>query len=265
MKSKSTNPTILEVCSGIIQDIWNKNQPPSFRKTPGTCQKTEFFARFCPKIRFFLRYSHLTPFFGLRDIWLNGIISSPCPQVTLDTFGFLVGARWAARRAVFWPRLPKMALFGAKNGIFGPQRPPWRPPCDDFKTKTLPIWCPVMMVTKKLEYVPIIWLQGQKTLYFWPKNQFFSTLRPYDPFFGLRRTRLNGIITSPCPEVTLDTFGFPVGARSAAQRAVFWHRMPKMAFFELKMLFFGPSGYPGVQITTGLAQKSCLFVHQSWC
>ena len=106
-----------------------------------------------------------------------------CPQVTLDTFGFLVGARWAARRAVFWPRLPKMALFGAKNGIFGPQRPPWRPPCDDFKTKTLPIWCPVMMVTKKLEYVPIIWLWGQKTLYFWPKNQFFSTLRPYNPLF----------------------------------------------------------------------------------
>ena len=76
-----------------------------------------------------------------------------------------------------------MALFGAKNGIFGPQRPPWRPPCDDFKTKTLPIWCPVMMVTKNLEYVPIIWLWGQKTLYFWPKNQFFSTLRPYNPLF----------------------------------------------------------------------------------
>jgi len=53
----------------------------------------------------------------------------------------------------------------------------------------------------------------------------------------------------------LDTFGFPVGARSAAQRAVFWHRMSKMALFELKMLFFGPSGYPGVQITTGIAQK----------
>ena len=47
----------------------------------------------------------------------------------------------------------------------------------------LPIWCPVMMVTKNLEYVPIIWLWGQKTLYFWPKNQFFSTLRPYNPLF----------------------------------------------------------------------------------
>ena len=30
-------------------------------------------------------------------------------------------------------------------------------------------------------------------------------------FFGLRRIRLNGIITSPCPEVSLDALGFPVG------------------------------------------------------
>ena len=103
---------------------------------------------------------------------------------------------------------------------------------------------------------------------FLTQKQILSSVQLYahiTHFFGLRRIRLNGIITSPCPEVTLDTFGFPVGARSAAQRAVFWHRMPKMALFELKMLCFGPSGYPGVQITTGIAQKSCLFVHQSWC
>ena len=37
------------------------------------------------------------------------------PEVTMDTFGFLVGARSAARRAIFWPRLPKMALFVANN------------------------------------------------------------------------------------------------------------------------------------------------------
>ena len=76
-----------------------------------------------------------------------------------------------------------MALFGAKSGIFGPQQPPQRPPYDEFNTKTLPIWRPVMMVTKKLEYVPIIWLCGQKSLNFWPKNQFFSTLRPHNPVF----------------------------------------------------------------------------------
>ena len=103
---------------------------------------------------------------------------------------------------------------------------------------------------------------------FLTQKQILSSVQLYahiTHFFGPRRIRLNGIITSPCPEVTLVTFGFPVGASSAAQRAVFWHQMPKMALFGLKMLFFGPSGHPGVQITTGLAQKSCLFVHQWWC
>ena len=38
--------------------------------------------------------------------------------------------------------------------------------------------------------------------------------------FGLRQTRLNGIITSPYPEVTLDTFGFLIGAHSADRQAV---------------------------------------------
>ena len=63
--------------------------------------------------------------------------------------------------------------------------------------------------------------------------------------------------------LTLDTFGFPEGARSAARRAVFWHLWPKMALFEPKMLFFGPSGHPGVQIATVLAQKSCRFFDHS--
>ena len=44
---------------------------------------------------------------------------SPYPEVTLDTFGFLVGGRLAARRAVFRPRLLKVALFGPKSGFFG--------------------------------------------------------------------------------------------------------------------------------------------------
>ena len=131
-----------------------------------------------------------------------------------------------------------MALFGAKSGIFGPQQPPQRPPCDEFNTKTLPIWRPVMMVTKNLEYVPIIGLCGQKSLNFWPKNQFFSTLRHITQFFGLKQTRLNGIISSPYPQVTLDAFCFLVGVRSAAQQAVFWHPLTKMALFGLKMLFF---------------------------
>ena len=41
----------------------------------------------------------------------------------LDTFGFPVGVRSAARRAVFWHRLPKMVLFGAKNAVFSAPNP----------------------------------------------------------------------------------------------------------------------------------------------
>ena len=65
--------------------------------------------------RFFLRHALKTHFFGFRQTRLSGIISSSYPEVTLDTFGFPVGACLAARRAVFWPRLPKMALFVANN------------------------------------------------------------------------------------------------------------------------------------------------------
>ena len=94
-----------------------------------------------------------------------------------------------------------------------------------------------------MHFCALFWF-GQPIGFFvapkWPKSAEFSffALQPYNPFFGLRRTRLNGIITSPCPEVTLDTFGFPVGARSAARRAVFWHRLPKMVLFGAKNAVF---------------------------
>ena len=61
------------------------------------------------------------PFFQLKRSRLNGIISPPYPGVTLDTFGFPVGDRLTARRAVSWPRLPKMALFGPKIAFFWAQ------------------------------------------------------------------------------------------------------------------------------------------------
>ena len=73
---------------------------------------------FCPKFCIFLRYTYETPFFWLGRTQLEGIMSPPYPEVTLDTFGFPVGARLAARRAVLWPRLPKMALFGPENNFF---------------------------------------------------------------------------------------------------------------------------------------------------
>ena len=124
-----------------------------------------------------------------------------------------------------------------------------------------------MMVTKNLDDVAKKLILGQKTAFLAQKSVFFLRYAHITHFFGLRRTRLNGIITSPCPEVTLDTFGFPVGARLAARQAVFW---PKMALFEPKMLFFGPSGHPGVQIATGLVQtrlpfwRSVVMVTKKW-
>ena len=126
------------------------------------------------------------------------------------------------------------------------------------------------MVTKKLDYVAKKWILGQKTAFLAQNSVFLLRYALITYFFGLKRTRLNGIITSSCPEVTLDTFGFPVGAHSAARQAFFWHRWPKMALFEPKMLFFGPSGHPDVQIATGLAQTrlpfwwSVLTVTKKW-
>ena len=75
------------------------------------------------------------------------------------------------------------------------------------------------MVTKKWDAVPKYkWILAQIT-----------------QLFRLRRTQLNGIISSPCPEVTLDTFGFPVGAHSAARQAVVWPQLPKITIFGPKM------------------------------
>ena len=104
-------------------------------KKPGTLQKTAFSVRFFPKICFFLRSAYITPFYGLRDTWLNGIISSPYPKVTLDTFGFLVGARLAARRTIFWPRLPKISL--TYTWCFGKSLPSCNFPSKSF-SKIIP-------------------------------------------------------------------------------------------------------------------------------
>ena len=70
-----------------------------------------------------------------------------------------------------------------------------------------------------------------------PKSAFFyaTTIKP--PFFQVRRTRLHGIICPPCPEVTLDNFGFPVGGRLVARGVVF--RLPGRI-----LAFFGPKWAP---------------------
>merc|ERR1719264_2233128 len=51
------------------------------------------------------------------------------------------------------------------------------------------------------------------------KSAFPHATPTQPPFFGVRRTRLNGIISPPYPEATLDNPGFPAGGRSAARRA----------------------------------------------
>ena len=89
-------------------------------------QLTAFLAHFRPKNLFFLRYTPITPLFGLGRTRLNGIITSPHPEVTLDNFGFLVGGCSAARRAVFRPpgrfRLPVTALALSARRPFRPAR-----------------------------------------------------------------------------------------------------------------------------------------------
>ena len=76
---------------------------------------------FGPKICIFLRYTYETPIFSGQTDRTGPIISPPYPEVTLDTFGFPVGGRFAVRRAVFRHRLPKVALFGPKSAVFGPK------------------------------------------------------------------------------------------------------------------------------------------------
>ena len=81
-------------------------------------QQTAFSAQ---KSAFFTLHPYNPPFFGLGGTRLDGIISPPYPEVTLYTFGFRVGGRSAARRAILQPRLPKVAFFGVKNAVFRPE------------------------------------------------------------------------------------------------------------------------------------------------
>ena len=91
------------------------------------------------------------------------------------------------------------------------------------------------------------WILGRKTAFLARKSAFSYATPIQPPFFGVRQIQPNGIITPPHPEVTLDNFGFPVGGRLAARRAVFRPRLPKVALFGSGRVFiastpnFGPS------------------------
>ena len=193
---------------------------------------------FGPKFCIFLRYTYETPIFSGQTHRTGLITCPPYPEVTLDTFGFPVDGRLAARRAVSWPRLPKVALFGPKSGFFG-QKSIF---CPHPPISLLPSWPD----TKKTTFLcrSCCWASswGAARAHFWHKNspkiRFFYATPIKSLFFGLRQTWLNEIITSTYPEVTLDTFSFPEGGRLAARQAVIWPQLPKMALFGTKNAYY---------------------------
>ena len=78
----------------------------------------------------------------------------------------------------------------------------------------------------------------KNTVFLAQKSVFFLCYAHIIHFFGLKQTRLDGIISSPYPKVIVDAFGFPVDARLSARQAVFWHQLPKMALFWAKNATF---------------------------
>ena len=107
---------------------------------------------------------------------------SPYPEVTLDTFGILVCGRLAARRAVFWPQLPKIALFGSKNDVFWPEI--------NFCGHR-PFFFGTIMTGHQKDNIFVLIMLLDKLLggfkgHFWPKigpQSCFFTLHPYNPHF----------------------------------------------------------------------------------
>ena len=160
-------------------------------------------------------------------------MTSPCPEITLNNFCFPVGASLAALWAGFLAPFSQYGLFWAKNAIFSLERHPDVP----IATKMLPIWWTVVMVSKFLMQYQKIWNLAKKKRIFTSKISFILRYAHITHFFGLRQTWLNGIITSSCPEVTLDTFS--VRACSTARQVVFWHRLSKWTFLGPIMLCFG--------------------------
>ena len=73
---------------------------------------------FDPKISIFLRYTHITPIFGVRRIRPNGILSPPYPEVTLDNFSFPVGGRSVDRFHLMGVTRDIQSHVGPKRGDF---------------------------------------------------------------------------------------------------------------------------------------------------
>ena len=91
------------------------NKVGQFQKKWIPGQKIAFLTR---NSAFFFATPMKPPFLWLGRSRLCGMTTPPYPEGTLDTFGFLVGSRLATRRAVSWPRLPKVVLLGSKKLLF---------------------------------------------------------------------------------------------------------------------------------------------------
>ena len=83
---------------------------PLGRPFSGTnCPKWPFFGL---KMLLFLCYAYITHIFGLRQTQLNGIISSPYPQVTLDESAF------SCLEGCFLTLIAQNVPFWSKNALF---------------------------------------------------------------------------------------------------------------------------------------------------
>ena len=132
-------------------------------------KKMDFGPKNCifgPKFCIFLRYTYETPIFSGQTHRTGPIISPPYPEVTLDNFGFPVGGRLAARRAVSWPRLSKVGLFGPKSAVFGPKSFF----CANPPILLLPSWRDTKKTTFSCSSCCWACSWGGATACFWPKN-----------------------------------------------------------------------------------------------
>ena len=90
----------------------------------------------------------------------------------------------------------------------------------------------------KLHIFSKIQICGGTVGQFWPLGcRIFYAIPIKPPFFRLRRTWLNGSISPPYPEVTLDNFSFPVDSHLAARLVVLWPPMAKVTIDKVKNVF----------------------------
>ena len=76
-----------------------------------------------------------------------------CGEEIIDRYFVQVELDKDSKNGGYMGVAQKNEYFRAKNE---PWRPPRRPPCYVFNTKTLPLWYPVMTVTKS-------WMSSRKT------------------------------------------------------------------------------------------------------